>query len=79
MARNITIRAEEQHIDLHFILHDRDTKFSDSFDAVFTASGASIIRSPFQAPIANCYAESWIGSPGVQGCDGSVWAKAAMG
>jgi len=61
-ARNATMWADDQGIDLQFVIHDRDTKFAESFNTLFEAAGAKIVRSPVQAPIANCYAESWIGT-----------------
>jgi len=61
-ARNLTLWLDDQGIDLRFLLHDRDTKFCESFDRVFKAAGVKVVRSPIQSPIANCYAESWIGT-----------------
>ncbi len=46
---------------LKFLLRDRDSKFSAAFDAVFTAAGIRILRSPIRAPRANAIAERWIG------------------
>lgn len=43
-----------------FILHDRDAKFSRSFDEVFCSERVRIIRTPIRAPNANAYAERWI-------------------
>jgi putative transposase len=61
-ARNALMWADDEGIDLQFIIHDRDTKFTESFNAIFEATGARIVLSPIQSPIANCYAESWIGT-----------------
>src|SRR5665647_1127008 len=38
-----------------FLVRDRDTKFTSSFDAVFAVSGISVLRSPPDAPKANAY------------------------
>ena len=45
-----------------FLIHDRDTKFSDAFDTIFRGQGITIIRTPIQAPNAYAYAERWVGS-----------------
>ena len=50
------------HVEsVKFLLRDRDTKFTAAFDAVFTAVGIRILRSPIQAPRANAIMERWIG------------------
>ena len=61
-ARNVSMWAEDQGIDVRFLIHDRDTKFSKAFDEYFKRSDGGVVRTPFMAPIANCFAESWIGS-----------------
>ena len=47
---------------MKYLIHDRDTKFSASFDTVFVSEGIDSILTPFQAPIANAFAERWIRS-----------------
>jgi hypothetical protein len=47
---------------LKFLIRDRDAKYTDAFDAVFTAAGIRIITTPVQAPRANAICERWIAS-----------------
>jgi putative transposase len=47
---------------LRFLVHDRDTQFTATFDAVFTAANTEIIRTPAQPLRANACAERWVGT-----------------
>lgn len=61
-ARQILWQLDEQDASIHFLIHDRDTKFSSSFDALFQSEGIRTIQTPIQAPNANAYAERWVRS-----------------
>jgi len=61
-ARNVSMWAEDEGIDVRFLIHDRDTKFTEAFDGHFHRPKGGVVLTPFGAPIANCFAESWIGS-----------------
>ncbi len=61
-ARNLLMNLEDRADHLKFLIRDRDTKFTAGADAVFTAIGVRIIKTPVQAPRANAIAERWVGS-----------------
>jgi transposase InsO family protein len=61
-ARNLTWQMEEDGIKLSLLIHDRDRKFSTSFDRIFETQGTRAILTPLMAPRANAHAERWIGS-----------------
>jgi hypothetical protein len=53
---------------VRFVIRDRDSKFTDAFDAVFQSDGARIVRTPIRAPAANSFAEDGWGP-----CAENVW------
>ncbi len=60
-ARNLSIELADQAMALKFLIRDRDTKFTASFDAVFAADGVRVVRTPVRAPRANAICERVIG------------------
>lgn len=45
-ARNLIMALGEQVEQFRFLIRDRDTKFTASFDAAFTDAGITVLRSP---------------------------------
>ena len=61
-ARNFLMDPGERAAAVKFLIRDRAGQFTESFDAVFTADGIRILRSPPQAPRANAICERMIGT-----------------
>jgi transposase InsO family protein len=59
-ARNLLMTLSDRQRPFRFLLHDRDSKFSGAFDAVFQSEGIRIIRTPIRAPNANAHAKCWV-------------------
>jgi transposase InsO family protein len=60
VARNFATELEEAGPSLRFLIRDRDTKFTASFDEVFASIGAETILTPVRSPKANAFAERWV-------------------
>ncbi|MFD8386216.1 integrase core domain-containing protein [Streptomyces sp. NPDC059679] len=60
--RNLAINLGTRTDSLRFLIRDRDSKYTDAFDAVFQAEDIEIIKSPVRAPKANAHCERVIGT-----------------
>ena len=49
-ARNLAMTLQEEGRSPRFLIHDRDTKFTDAFDEVFRSEGMRIVLTPIRAP-----------------------------
>ena len=52
-AQNLSTELADQANAITFLIHDRDTKFTASFDAVIAPEDTRIIKTPVRAPQAN--------------------------
>jgi len=61
-ARNRSMELADQTKAVRFLVRDRDSKFTASFDAVFAADGTKVIKIPISAPRAKAICERVIGT-----------------
>ena len=61
-ARQMNWELEGREPPIWYLIHDNDTKFTESFDRVFRSEGIEIVYTPYQAPNANAIAERWVRS-----------------
>jgi putative transposase len=61
-ARNLFLRHSDRLADAKALVRDRGSQFIDSFDEVFRTEGFRILKTPVRTPVANAFAERWIGS-----------------
>ncbi|MBP2329323.1 transposase InsO family protein [Kibdelosporangium banguiense] len=68
-ARNLTTITDGPQGKLQFLLRDRDTKYSGSFDAVFQDEDIDILTTAPQAPRMNAHCERVIRTLRSEVCD----------
>ena len=61
-ARNLFLRHGDQLGGSRALVRDRGSQFIDAFDEIFRTEGLKILKTPVRTPVANAFAERWIGS-----------------
>ncbi len=61
-ARNLFLRHPQRFTHTRALLRDRDSQFTGDFDEIFRTEGLKILKTPVRAPMANAFAERWIGT-----------------
>ena len=61
-ARNLALSCAERFEDVEFLIRDRGSNFTASFDAVFQAAGTRILRTAVQAPRMSAICERLVGT-----------------
>ena len=62
IARNVTMEGCDVLRDCRYLLHDRDTKFTRSFQAIMASGQIEPLALPAHSPNLNAYAERWVRS-----------------
>ncbi len=72
-ARNLLMRLPRK---VRFVIRHGAGQFTRDFDDVFAADGADVIRTPPRTPVANAYAERWVGTVRRELCDRTlIWNR----
>ncbi len=61
-ARNLFLRHADQIAGSRALVRDRGSQFIKSFDEIFRTEDFKILKSLIRSPVANTFAERWIGS-----------------
>ena len=62
IARNVTMDEWGFLDECRYLLHDRDTKYTQSFRQIIGSGGVEPLRLPPRSPNLNAYAERWVKS-----------------
>jgi putative transposase len=72
-ARNLMMGYDRT---IRFLIRDGAGQFVMAFDDVFRSDGTTIIRTPPRTPVANAYAERWVGTVRRELCDRTlIWNR----
>ena len=61
-ARNLFLHHTDRLVASRALVRDRGSQFVDAFDEIFRTEGMKILKTPVRTPVANTFAERWIGT-----------------
>ena len=61
-ARNLFLRHGDRLANTRALVRDRGSQFVAAFDEVFRTEGMKVLKTPVRTPVANPFAERWIGT-----------------
>jgi transposase InsO family protein len=61
-ARNLFLRHADHLHGCRALVRDGAGQFRGGFDAVFTSEAITVVTTPVRTPVANAYAERWVGT-----------------
>lgn len=61
-ARNLFLRHRDRLDNCKALVRDRGSQFTDAFDEIFRTEGIKVLKTPVRTPVANAFAERWIGT-----------------
>lgn len=61
-ARNLFLRHDQALAGCKALVRDRGSQFTGAFDEIFRTEGAKVLKTPVRTPVANAFAERWIGT-----------------
>ena len=61
-ARNLFLHHADVLAGTRALVRDRGSQFIRSFDEIFRTEGCEVLKTPIQTPVANAFAERWIGT-----------------
>ena len=61
-ARNLFVRHPNRFTHTRALVRDHASQFTGDFDEIFRTENLKILRTPVRVPVANAFAERWIGT-----------------
>ncbi|MDG1412433.1 MAG: integrase core domain-containing protein [Acidimicrobiales bacterium] len=61
-ARNLFLRHPDRFANTRALVRDGGSQFVDTFDEIFRTEDLKILKTPVRTPVANTFAERWIGT-----------------